>query len=122
MMILEFEGVEVDYCATCAGVWLDAGELNLLFGDRTVTAGFLSGGTPAAGEGTRRCPACRKKMQKQATSGPEPVTYDACPRGDGLWFDEGELGAVLKHGSPVPGGDAVAGWLHGMFDAPEDTE
>ncbi|MCL4278881.1 MAG: zf-TFIIB domain-containing protein, partial [Ignavibacteriaceae bacterium] len=30
MIVLELEQVEVDYCTNCAGVWLDAGELELL--------------------------------------------------------------------------------------------
>ncbi|MCK7521491.1 MAG: zf-TFIIB domain-containing protein [Ignavibacteriales bacterium] len=28
--MLELEQIEVDYCTSCEGVWLDAGELELL--------------------------------------------------------------------------------------------
>ena len=37
----EFWGVKVDVCATCGGMWLDAGELDDLA--RTESGGFLGG-------------------------------------------------------------------------------
>ena len=33
MITLELEQVEVDHCLECRGIWLDAGELELLLGD-----------------------------------------------------------------------------------------
>ena len=30
MIILELNEVEIDYCHDCSGIWLDAGELDLL--------------------------------------------------------------------------------------------
>ena len=30
LIILELNEVEIDYCSSCSGVWLDAGELELL--------------------------------------------------------------------------------------------
>ena len=42
---VERQGVEVDYCPRCRGVWLDRGELDKLI-DRTVEA---LGGAPAGG-------------------------------------------------------------------------
>ena len=100
MLVLEFERVEVDYCPACGGVWLDSGELELV-GER---AGALSGGLLSALERrrgnaprgrARRCPVCRKKMlQVQAETEP-PVVVDRCPAEHGLWFDRGELPAVV---------------------------
>lgn len=117
LIILEYQDVEVDYCVTCRGVWLDAGELELLFGDRTVTQGFMTAGdsAQASREPLRRCPICAKRMAKHTTGGAAPVLYDRCPRGDGLWFDAGELTTVLQYGSPAPGGEEVARWLREMF-------
>ena len=31
MIVVEHEHIELDYCPDCAGVWFDAGELDLLF-------------------------------------------------------------------------------------------
>jgi len=117
MIILEYQDVEVDYCVACHGVWLDAGELELLFGDRALTDGFMTAGDDlrAAREAARRCPICEKKMAKHTTGGEAPVLYDRCTRGDGLWFDAGELQAVLEHGSAAPGGEEVSRWLREMF-------
>lgn len=33
MIVLEFEGVETDYCTDCEGIWLDSGELELFLDD-----------------------------------------------------------------------------------------
>jgi Zn-finger nucleic acid-binding protein len=122
MIILEFHEVEIDYCPACQGIWLDAGELELLFEDRDILAGFLTAGDAAAvaaGEKKRPCPICDKKMEKQATGGDAPVVYDKCPAGHGLWFDNGELAAVLEKGSEAPGGEEVVSWLCGMFSEDE---
>lgn len=117
MVVLEYDTVELDYCVDCGGVWLDAGELDLLFGDREMTQGFLTAGDahPSVRERPRRCPICSKKMAKHTTGGAVPVTYDQCARGHGLWFDRGELAAVLEEGSPAPGAEHVSAWLREIF-------
>ena len=122
-MVCEFDQVEVDLCDQCGGIWLDAGELELLFGDRQVAEGYLSSGNGAAakGEKPRRCPICGRKMTKRGTAGDPPVVYDACPRGDGLWFDRGELATVLAQGSDEPREVAVVAWLRELF-AQGETE
>ncbi|MFA5238482.1 MAG: zf-TFIIB domain-containing protein [Phycisphaerae bacterium] len=98
MIVLELAEVEIDYCTDCGGIWLDAGELELLLGDSQRAAQLLdclkihSDYT----EKRRRCPICLKKMQKAVvgTSTP-PLLIDKCGRGDGLWFDRGELQKIL---------------------------
>lgn len=102
MFVLEFELVELDYCVGCGGVWLDSGELELV-GKR---AGALHGELLAAleqqkgrrprGGAKRHCPVCGKRLREVQTDAPDPITLDRCPRGDGLWFDRGELAAVVK--------------------------
>lgn len=117
LIVLEYNDVEVDFCVACRGIWLDAGELDLLFGDRRVTEGFLRAAEAGPGlrEKDRACPICTRKMRKYTTAGAAPVTYDACPKNDGLWFDAGELQAVLAQGSTAPGGEQVVQWLRDMF-------
>ena len=39
MIVLEIEEVEIDYCTDCAGIWLDAGELEVLLEDFDQAAG-----------------------------------------------------------------------------------
>jgi uncharacterized protein len=121
MIVLEYDAVEIDYCVSCEGIWLDAGELELLFGGADACEQFMNGGVPASDskETRRRCPICRKPMTKAGTQGERPVTYDRCSRGDGLWFDRGELAEVLEHGALPMGGDRVARLLREMFSGPE---
>lgn len=122
MMALEYDAVEVDYCGACKGVWLDAGELELLFGDTKCRTSFLQGGTAtgARSEKPRRCPICGIKMAKEITRGDTPVVYDSCPRGDGLWFDQGELEQVLAQGHPHAGGEHVTAFLREVFGFGQD--
>jgi Zn-finger nucleic acid-binding protein len=98
MIVLELAEVEVDYCTDCAGIWLDAGELELLLGSSQQTKQLLDSFKvgSACTEKRRKCPICLKKMQKIVV-GPStpPLLIDKCARGDGLWFDRGELQNIL---------------------------
>ncbi|MDI9431426.1 MAG: zf-TFIIB domain-containing protein [Planctomycetota bacterium] len=101
MITLELADVEIDHCVGCGGIWLDAGELELLMDDRQkasqLLASFEEG--PAVGEKPRRCPICRRKMTKIIVGPTKPVLLiDKCRRGDGLWFDRGELQEILNRG------------------------
>lgn len=100
MIACELEGVEIDQCLDCRGIWLDAGELEML----TELAGVDPGGmTAALGAAAhirrtqRRCPRCNRKMQLISVGRPAPVELDRCPVGHGLWFDHGELQAVIAN-------------------------
>ncbi len=117
LIAVEHESVEIDYCVGCRGVWLDAGELELLFGDADKAQAVLSLGSPAdvpKGERARRCPECDKRMTKESTEGANPVVFDHCPRGDGLWLDAGELHTILEHADAL-GNNEVAAFLQGIF-------
>ena len=101
IIVVEHEKIELDYCLSCSGVWFDAEELELLLETMELEGTSLSLDniltTPEAKsvEKKRNCPICGKKMKK-ATVGHEPeVIIDACSRGDGLWFDSGEVGQLI---------------------------
>ncbi len=123
MIIVEHNGVELDCCPACRGLWLDAGELELILGDASKTRAFLEAGDPslARGEKPRRCPICRRRMKKDVTGGRVPVVIDACRFGHGLWFDEGELFTVLRQ-EGVAADDPVFGWLRDLFGAALEGE
>ena len=94
MITLELSEVEADYCTGCGGIWLDAGELELLLENPQKQQELLSSFKERAGcqEIRRKCPICMKKMRKIIVGTSEPVLLiDKCSRGDGLWFDKGEL-------------------------------
>jgi len=94
MITLEFEEVEIDYCTNCGGIWLDAGELELLLNEPDKAKGLLDSFRidSESDERIRKCPICDKKMQKIVIGSSKPVLLiDKCSKGDGLWFDKGEL-------------------------------
>lgn len=95
LFILNFKSVEVDFCERCRGVWLDAGELELLAGGPL--ADFQQQpGTPPAGT-KHLCPRCDEPLAE--ITAPGNLTLDRCPRGHGLWFDAGELRQLLATAS-----------------------
>ena len=98
MLVLEFELVEIDYCPECNGVWLDSGELELIGHKAGTLRGELLSAKEKgkeAGE-RRRCPICRKALREVRTRTAPPIVLDRCPREHGLWFDRGELPAVVQ--------------------------
>ena len=122
LVALEHQRVEVDYCAQCRGVWLDAGEIELIYGDAAAARDFLESRNPVPrGEKPRRCPECGKRMVKEASEGARPVTVDRCPKGHGLWFDRGELAAILDHAESEDMGTGVGNFLREVFPAPNKS-
>jgi len=98
MITLELEDVEIDHCLDCGGIWLDAGELELLLDEPDKAKGLLESFTVDSKSAvvTRKCPICDKKMQKVIVGDSEPtMLIDKCRRGDGLWFDSGELHGIF---------------------------
>ena len=100
MIVVEYKQIELDICVACRGVWFDADELELLLGALEVLDLAASElfrplpGKPA--EKPRKCPYCRRRMEKALTGPGEGVMIDRCKRGHGLWFDGGELDTVVN--------------------------
>ncbi len=101
MLVLELDQVETDYCTNCQGIWLDSGELELFLEDSTEKENLLNSFSDVSNikEKKRRCPICRKKMNKTLVSADKDVVIDECKNGHGLWFDKGEIFDVIKMGS-----------------------
>ena len=98
MITAEMHQVEVDYCPSCRGIWLDAGELEILLGNPQKEAAFVASFQPAATatQTPRNCPICRKRMEIVDAGGSGTVLLDRCRRQHGLWFDRGELPTLLE--------------------------
>jgi Zn-finger nucleic acid-binding protein len=98
MITLELAEVEIDHCPDCGGIWLDAGELELLLGNPEKSKQLLDSFKidPNCTERKRKCPICDKKMQKIIVGKTTPMLLiDKCTKGDGLWFDKGELSSII---------------------------
>lgn len=105
MIVLELHEVEIDYCPQCMGIWLDAGELELLLGVPEKTQKLLGAFREASlcSEKPRHCPLCDKKMKKvHVGTGPQAPLIDACRNNQGLWFDRGELAQIIERGTLDP--------------------
>lgn len=99
MVTLELNEVEIDYCMQCEGIWLDAGELEILLGEPKKAQELINSFKIDSdnAENVRKCPICYKKMQKIVVGSAEPkLLIDRCRKGDGLWFDKGELRDIVE--------------------------
>ncbi len=104
MVVLELDQIEIDHCLSCSGIWLDAGELELLLEASEDKDQLLSSFEVdrAAKEKARKCPICRRRMEKVLCGTECKVRIDRCRKGDGLWFDVGELEQIVEMGSLGP--------------------
>ncbi len=101
MVILELQSIEIDYCSSCEGIWLDSGELELLLEDSVERNNLLKSfqTDDASKEQKLKCPICRKKMDKILVGKDKSVLIDKCKNDHGLWFDKGELEDIISMGS-----------------------
>ena len=97
-IVLELDEVEIDYCTSCGGIWLDAGELELLIEDEKERELLLSSFKKDSEhrEKPYKCPICNKRMDKVFVGENNDVLIDKCTDNDGLWFDKGELKQVIQ--------------------------
>ena len=119
MIVLEVDLIEVDHCARCGGVWLDAEEMDLLL-DGSEGREAVRRHTTAddgGGEKRHRCPICSRKMDKARVSreeGGAGIRIDRCGQGHGTWLDGGELAALVKLSS-FPEAHRIHGLMRSMF-------
>ncbi len=83
-------GLVVDYCRACKGIWLDGGELYLLSNMPRELEAKLRGGLRQPRPSERLCPRCKSALQSGGLLHPE-LEVEQCPECEGLWFDEGEI-------------------------------
>ncbi len=117
MIVLELQQVEIDYCPSCEGIWLDAGELELLLEDGDEKDRLLHSFQVdnRSGEKKIRCPICRKSMEKVWAGDNQKVLIDKCPQHHGLWFDKNELRSVIALGN-LDKNNRILNLLDDMFN------
>ncbi len=101
MLIVEFDDIELDACPDCKGIWFDAQELRELF-ELVGAPEYLQDlegqlERLAHSSARRSCPRCRELIEpvRAPMSEGSELILDECPRGHGLWFDQGELEALF---------------------------
>jgi Zn-finger nucleic acid-binding protein len=97
---VEEAGVQLDVCATCAGVWFDDGELRQLSEpDRLalirIDEKFVAPLEKSPTTGSKKCPSCTATMEEFRYLYDSPVLLDSCPACFGIWVENGELRAMV---------------------------
>jgi Zn-finger nucleic acid-binding protein len=98
-----FEGIEVDRCTGCKGIWFDVLEkehLNDLHGSEAIDVGETPADAPDA---HRRilCPVCKTLMINMSVAGHPDLKYESCTVCFGAFFDAGEF-REFKGGHGLP--------------------
>lgn len=111
LVVVEREGIEIDWCVECGGLWFDEGEMELLgekAGRRFEAEDLGRRAEDAGGADDRRCPRCPRRMERLTLSPGKmsgrdaaPIEIDRCPD-HGIWLDRGELGRIMRRLAPRP--------------------
>jgi Zn-finger nucleic acid-binding protein len=99
MQAVEFDGVEVDRCNNCYGIWFDVGESDWLFGKDAAEA--LDTGDRDTGRKNNqivryRCPRCNGGMMRKIDHRRSKIEYEECTSCRGSFFDAGEFTDLIK--------------------------
>jgi Zn-finger nucleic acid-binding protein len=94
-------GVLLDFCPPCHGIWLDGGELEALRAGRARHSEELAEQEQAENEREESravtvlglCPRCQRELMVMTVGG---VEVDRCQGCGGMYFDQGELPAILS--------------------------
>lgn len=84
------EGVEVDYCERCKGIWLDKGEVYYFTKTPTYLRTEIDNGLKNPKPTSRLNPKTNEPMESISLFGGK-IIIEYCPRTHGLWLDGGEL-------------------------------
>lgn len=97
-----YEGVTIDVCPHCSGVWLDSDELDSIqsaqasdFRDVPTSAmdtvRAAEDMAKARSEDPRNCVTCNAGLEQKEYAFASQVIIDQCPNGHGIWLDKDEL-------------------------------
>ena len=94
MEAIEYDGIEVDRCKACHGIWFDLGESDRLPDKHAASS--LDIGDPAKGRQTNeidryRCPRCSGGMMHRVDSKQPHIQFEECTSCRGSFFDAGEF-------------------------------
>ena len=88
------EGVEIDRCTGCHGLWFDMLEhedLKAISGSEAVDTGSADIGRANDGHSRIRCPVCDQPMIGMVVAAQPHIAYEACTVCYGVYFDAGEF-------------------------------
>ena len=94
MQPVTFEGIEVDRCTGCQGLWFDALEdrdLRAKKGAESIDVGSAATGAEHDAKGKIDCPRCGTRMVRMVDADQPHVWFEQCGVCHGRFFDAGEF-------------------------------
>jgi len=98
----DFQGITIDTCPKCAGIFFDEGEVNQLKGKGLQAMEELEDAIvpeeqhEATADKFRLCPNCKDSMDKFRYMYHSDVVLDECGQCGGIWVQDGELGRMRE--------------------------
>ncbi len=91
---IDVDGIEIDRCITCNGIWFDAGEAEALRNKKAAAA--IDTGDANIGKiqneiDNYRCPRCAGSMVRMVDPQQKHIWYEKCGSCHGTFFDAGEF-------------------------------
>ena len=94
MSSVSHQGIEVDRCTKCGGLWFDmleAEDLKKLSGSEAIDTGDKKTGKDQNKIGKIKCPKDSATMLRMVVNGQPHIWYESCPVCYGTYFDAGEF-------------------------------
>jgi uncharacterized protein len=88
------EGVTVDRCTACKGIWFDANEQKQLLkssAGEDIDIGDARTGRKMDSIHDIQCPRCQVKMMETEDVDQHHITFELCPSCKGIFLDAGEF-------------------------------
>ena len=116
MLILEFQEIEIDFCSSCEGIWLDEGEMEAIieFSETIDLSDF-----PQKVKSKRKCPRCFQRMVKGNFPGTD-IEVDVCRRDGGIWLDKGEIQTIAGELCKPSTSNEICQFFAELFDESSD--
>lgn len=94
MQVVEYEGISVDRCSGCSGLWFDMLEhehLKDIAGSESIDIGSAEAGKKYNEVDRIDCPVCKTQMIRMVDRLQPHIWYEACTSCYGVFFDAGEF-------------------------------
>jgi Zn-finger nucleic acid-binding protein len=89
---IQHDGIEIDRCSGCQGLWFDAFEheaLKALQGSESIDSAATA--APTTSKAIASCPRCRVAMIGMVVAGQPHIAFESCGVCHGVYFDAGEF-------------------------------
>lgn len=94
MQLVMYEGIGVERCVSCRGLWFDMLEhehLKAIEGSEAIDIGNAETGKHFNDVDDIECPHCSSPMLKMVDANQPHIWYEGCPSCYGVFFDAGEF-------------------------------